>query len=240
MIRIFKVVSNISRKDLIPYKNKDAYFDENKNNILFFINFNYNLDYKKIIINLMNESHINSNLKLIYINRISNNVNSLLVHNMKLLTVRGFSTTSCGSCNICNLIYNKSFIHIKDLNLKINLKSNGSCSSKNIIYIIVCDICNLFYIGETAKSLKERISQHIYHIRKFIPFVKFHEKEVGKHFNLNGHSISNFKVCIFKDEFNSEYIRKQVEKDLINVLNIARKRCLNKFICNNANSLCFS
>ena len=60
---------------------------------------------------------------------------------------------------------NNSYIKLdKFSNIKIKLMNNASCTSFNLIYIIMCKKCKIYYIGETGKTLKTRISQHFYHI----------------------------------------------------------------------------
>ena len=83
---------------------------------------------------------------------------------------------------------------------------------------------NLFYIGETGDTLEKRISQHLNHIRKLKPFEKYHEKEVAKHFRRTGHSLKYFKVCVFRAELIDVIKRKNYELDLVNRLNINKKK----------------
>ena len=40
------------------------------------------------------------------------------------------------------------------------IKSNLSCDTKNLTYIIQCNRCNLQYIGETKRRLKDRFNEH--------------------------------------------------------------------------------
>ena len=102
--------------------------------------------------------------------------------------------------------------------------SNATCTSTNLIYIIICLKCDLFYIGETGDTLEKRISQHLNHIRKFKAFEKYHEKEVAKHFRRTGHSLKYFKVCVFRTELIDVIKRNNYELDLVNRLNINKKR----------------
>lgn len=39
-------------------------------------------------------------------------------------------------------------------------------NTKNVVYGLVCQECHKIYIGETKNVLKDRIKQHLYHIRK--------------------------------------------------------------------------
>ena len=35
-----------------------------------------------------------------------------------------------------------------------------NCHSKNVLYVIICDGCNEFYIGKTDRKLSERMNLH--------------------------------------------------------------------------------
>ena len=55
--------------------------------------------------------------------------------------------------------------------------------------MIECDIsnCKKRYIGETERTLKDRLSEHIGYIK-----TKKLEKSTGNHFNQPGHSVEVF------------------------------------------------
>ena len=57
----------------------------------------------------------------------------------------------------------------------------------------MCKKCKLYNIGETGKTLKTRISQHLNHIIKFKPYSKYHDKEVAKQFRRSSHKLNDFK-----------------------------------------------
>ena len=242
--RVFNIVSNLDRNSLIPYKKKVNNLDFSKN-IPFFFMFNSNFSkfnkdlfstYYKTTFNypILNNFSLNNN--------IDSNLNSLLVHNFIFSTSSSFKTYKCKDCRICNFIYNFSFIKLND-KYYINLLSNGSCLSSNLVYIILCLKCKIFYIGETKNSLKERITQHLDDIAKFIPFHINHKKEVARHFNLKGHNyLLDFKCTIFKDKINDSIKRKATEMDLLHFLNkFNNNTCMNiKTERNNYNTLCFT
>ena len=60
------------------------------------------------------------------------------------------------------------------------IKSNLACDTKNLIYIIQCNRCNLQYIGETKRRLKDRFNEH----RRTIdnPDAKSEPTTAAKHF----------------------------------------------------------
>jgi len=59
---------------------------------------------------------------------------------------------------------------------------------------------------------------------KFIPYEKYENKEVAKHFKSKGHKLSDFKICIFRKDLDDETKRKNCEIYLIYRLNIKKKR----------------
>ena len=64
--------------------------------------------------------------------------------------------------------------------------------------------CGQKYIGETERSLKERIMEHVNYIKN-----RQLDKPTGNHFNKPGHTLANMKVVILeKVEKNNEIYRK--------------------------------
>ena len=41
-----------------------------------------------------------------------------------------------------------------------HIQSNLTCDTQNLIYMIQCNRCNLQYIGETKRRLKDRFNEH--------------------------------------------------------------------------------
>ena len=240
------VISKVDRNTLIPYKIKEKNIDFSKN-ILFFHNFNYNLyKFNDFIFNSYKKTTLKfpilKNFSLNIVNKISTNLNSIFVHNFNLDYFSSFYTKKCFNCRICNYIYKYPFITLKDSKLALNLLCNANCQTTNVIYIILCLKCKIFYIGETEKSLSARISQHIYTINNFKCYKKFHNKEVVRHFNIKGHKIrGHFRCCIFKNNFMNEQKRKSAEMDLVNFLNIHYFKCINVYTSRKImNNLIFS
>ena len=91
-------------------------------------------------------------------------------------------------------------------------KNNSSCNSTNFVYIIKCKRCSYFYIGQSSKTVKDRISQHLNTIRNFILFIK--HTPVSNHFNLKDHSISDFTFFIYQTDLSSN-IRLLTERKII-------------------------
>ena len=65
-----------------------------------------------------------------------------------------------------------------------------TCISKNIVYGIISNRCNIIYIGETGRGLADRITEHIRSIRN-----NFYGFPVAQHFNHPSHcSLNHFSV----------------------------------------------
>ena len=97
---------------------------------------------------------------------------------------------SCKTCPFLNTNYsitlNKSF--------QLPILSNADCQNVCCIYIIHCKFCNEYYIGQTGRTVHDRIREHIYCIKN-----KKIYSEVAVHFNLNNHNyVNHFEFFIFK------------------------------------------
>jgi len=116
-------------------------------------------------------------------------------------------------CHACPYINEIKEIKTETFKWKIN--SSVNCEDKNIIYLIECNKCFLKYIGETERSLKDRISEHKTYINQ-----KHINQPIGDHFNKPGHSIDNFTVSVIEKVKSSEKLyRKEREKYLIKKFN---------------------
>ena len=102
------------------------------------------------------------------------------------------------------------------------LDKKYNCENYNIIYMIECnkDNCHIKgnksrYIGETKRSLKKRLSEHIGYIVN-----KMTNYPTGKHFNLPGHTVANVNITILeKVRYKNNEYRKEREKYFIRKFN---------------------
>ena len=229
-------IGTIDRSKLLVYKIKES--KDLSNNNLFIIknNFDFNLlNYKELFKNSFEKLKVKydefTNSKIFICNSISNNISSILIHHQKINFPKHFYTKECNNkcCTICKFIYKKSFF-LLGKNFYLPLQSNANCDTSNLIYLIHCNLCNLFYIGETSQSLKKRMSQHIYCIKNFYPFIKI-TNEVGDHFNRKNHNFQiHFKVAVFKSDIISKDDRLSIENDLIQIINRINPPVINSFI----------
>ena len=245
MSKVFKtcrIVAKINRSSLIPYHQKKQNIDF-KTNILFVSPFDKAFsESNKIIVTSFKNATVDQlkELKIKPVNSIQSNVGSLLIHNRKLELSKRYFSKPCNksNCRVCKYIANFSFVRLNN-NFIVPLKCYGDCLSTHIVYIIICNRCKAFYIGESSKTVKERISQHLNDISRFkknldISLGNFDScSPLATHFSDLNHDIDkDFNFVIFNKDFKEDLIRKSVESDLINIFLSLGQKLLNKFIPN--------
>ena len=91
------------------------------------------------------------------------------------------------------------------------IKSNLTCDTKNLIYIIQSNRCNLQYTGETKRRLKDRFDEHSRTIDN--PDAKSEPTAAAKHFLSSPNDMQ--LIAIEKIFSNRDSIRKAREALLI-------------------------
>ena len=239
-------ISSIERSKLLPYKCKEN--KDNKFDIKTFFEYDVNFGFFKEI---FNEKFVELSFqydwlkifKPFIIYKIKPNLSNMVIHGMSYKLDFSYKNTSkcLQNCKICPFIYELPYIYCKKFPLP--LLSNANCKSQSLVYIIVCLKCNFCYIGETSKALKTRISQHLYNIKRFIPYFN-EESEVAFHFRLKGHDVNrDFRVCVFKDGLIEVSLRKSIELDLIYLFkDIFKLDIINSRVnsCKNISALSFA
>ena len=91
------------------------------------------------------------------------------------------------------------------------IKSNLTCDTKNLIYMIHCNRCNLQYIGETKRRLKDRFNEHCRTIDN--PNTKSKPTTAAEHFlSSPNHTANNMQLIPIEKIFsNRDSIRKAKE-----------------------------
>lgn len=218
------------------YVEKDPDINKDNNTKLFPIIIDYcsiGIDmghsYKKMLsteYSIKTKPGVDNNIKLILAYKNNKNLKQILVRSKlesnKKGAFRGCGTKTCKCCQTHAVDSNK--IHSSALNKSFMISDNISCNSSNIIYVITCRRCNLQYVGETSRTLRDRLSDHCSAIRtcKNTP--------IGTHFNLPQHSILDLKIIgleTIKNENNSDKLRKSREKHWQNCLSTMHPRGLN-------------
>ena len=236
VLKTARMVGNLDRLSLLPYKEKSNIFT--KNNIFLKLPFNFNiLNLSEILSFSLKNITLNNillTLKLRLLNFMEPNLSSIMVHNFKLNLFEYFKYTKCLkiNCSICPYINQSFYLNLN--NFLLPLYSNSSCSSSNSVYIIYCRKCFCFYIGQTVK-LKRRMRFHL----KTIEFNRSFGSNctsVYEHFNRSKHNINrDFSFLVFKTDLDTLQIRLSVEAQLIHLFRVLKIRILNEFLPNIAN-----
>ena len=97
--------------------------------------------------------------------------------------------------------------------------TSANCLTTNIIYMLGCKRCPQQYVGESERSLKERVLEYKGYVSNNIL-----TKATGAHFNQKGHSVNDMEITIIEKIFNQDpQFRKQREKMFINKFNTRYK-----------------
>ena len=129
---------------------------------------------------------------------------------------------SCKTCTFINTIDKIEFNN----GIVLPLISSSNCNAKDCIYILYCEICDSYYVGQ-SKDFKRRFPNHLSTIKNY----KFNKSdcELAKHFNQSDHiNIFDIKLkwTIFASKIINVKLRLSTEQEIIRLF----KDCGNKII----------
>ncbi|KAJ8035308.1 hypothetical protein HOLleu_22489 [Holothuria leucospilota] len=115
--------------------------------------------------------------------RIEKNISKHLVHASQPQAVvpNTPETFPCnrGRCNTCPVVsYDKNLSIVGPNNNRFNVHQHFTCTSANVVYVLVCKRCNILYVGETKRRLADRVTEHLRSIKQNLPGFP-----VATHFN---------------------------------------------------------
>ncbi len=147
----------------------------------------------------------------------------MLIHNAKQPDFnKMYKYTKCKKSNSKICKYSTNNYYLKDTRFILPIMNHSNCNSEGIVYIIKCNRCARYYIGESKRKAKLRINEQLNNIKRFqnnydITLSKLDSTtETATHFNTNGHEFEkDFKFYIFKKNLNDSE-RFSTETDLIN------------------------
>jgi len=119
------------------------------------------------------------------------------------------TTTSCKShkCKCCESFLSQNSFQDYNKQNTYYINTPMSCNTMNLIYMIICTKCNIKYIGQTKRTLRERLTNH----RSDIHLKK--QTTISLHFNDVLHKFNHLKVLpIEKINVNNEQYRITREK----------------------------
>ena len=166
VIKTFMIVAKIDRNSLIAYKDKSL--DKLKLNNTIYFKFPFDSNINKIMFaksfntasNELVSSKYFCDKKIRVVNNMQQNFLTTFVHNSQLNVHVNHKYNKCLSktCRVCKFSNCASYLRLNEFYLPI--LSFSSCDSKYVVYIIKCNCCDSYYIGQT-ESLLRRLNTHI-------------------------------------------------------------------------------
>lgn len=101
----------------------------------------------------------------------------------------------CGrsNCGTCEYLLEGSSVVFKN-GFQFNIKYNMTCATSNLIYVLICNGCGEQYIGETGRTLRNRVALH----KNQINTQKYRHLKVSKHVhNCARQHTEKFKIFPF-------------------------------------------
>jgi hypothetical protein len=234
--KIFTMVMNLDREKLLQYKTRKNSIDFSKN-LIFRNTFEKNAkDVKKALKSAFNNLKTFDkrfeNSSIFVIQKMRNNLSSLLIHGLRPQKNDLCSYKKCGNreCKTCKYSLPNNSLHITNT-FNLTSFSDSSCNSKNLIYIIYCSFCDSFYIGQT-KELKSRIYNHLFKIKRWKLFDP-NNTCVSDHFNLKFHNFENhFRFFVVVSDLKDLNDMLSYESFFINLMIrlIPRHKVINDYI----------
>ena len=130
------------------------------------------------------------------------NVSGLALHQWQ---INDFQITRDN--NRCRTCQHVSFsLTVNGPNCTINIKEHFSCHSSNLVYCLSCRRCPALYIGETGRTLRERLGEHLRSTEKKSPVFP-----VAEHFNGLDHTLSDAEIRGIKLCTGNNIHRKRLE-----------------------------
>ena len=101
------------------------------------------------------------------------------------------------------------------------IRSSFTCQSTNVVYIISCCQCNKMYVGETYRTLAERLEEHVRAVRCQT------DTPVSNHFNSDYHHLQHMSIAAVWQNHTDFVHRKFLESNLITRLGTTKPQGLN-------------
>lgn len=137
------------------------------------------------------------NTKIIKSKRQPNNLKKMLTSSkLNKPNIQGVTKCNKQKCGVCDIILEGKTYTFTNPHRTFKIKNNLNCTSKNVIYVLQCELCKESYIGAT-KNLTHRTALH----KSNIKITENRKLHVSKHI----HTCSGGKFKIQPLYQNSDY-----------------------------------
>lgn len=126
------------------------------------------------------------------------------------------------SCNQCNNIVTTTEVTSSFNNKKFKIIGDNTCLSRNVVYMITCPLCSDQYIGETGRTLAERLQNHKYNIR-----YRCRDLPVSAHFLDHDLQEKDLLCTILDNSASDKNVRLRLEEAWIRVMDTMKPRGMN-------------
>ncbi len=238
LIKVCLTIGKVDRNGLIDYKDKSKNIEKYSfNNLKFIINFDINyISLKNDFNNIISETKYDyiwlKDYKFTVLNSMFSNFNNIFINKSNMFNMKHYKTSKCNNpnCVTCKFTYEKNFLRINDFHLP--MLSNCNCDSTDLVYIILCIKCKVYYIGQTSRKFSARFREHVNNICKFKKLI-IANSELSIHFNKCKHNLyTDLRYLLFKDKIHELNLRLSIETDLIHIFKNLKLNILNSMIPN--------
>ena len=187
-------VDTLKREDLLSVKSKE----KNEDRVPLVLTFSRHLpDIYKIVRKHLPVLHRSDRMTEVFQKppimayRQDKNLTDTLVHGKTNKALKQKDSTC--SRRICNAMHREEILS-SSRDAKYKTAENPSYSDKNVVYALICFKCDkTVYVGETVRTLKERIDEHLWDVRQQA------EKPIMRLFE--GHKEEQLRVNILQRMF---------------------------------------
>ena len=112
-------------------------------------------------------------------------------------------------CPICPFVEEGKVVKSTKSDERVEINAHITCQTKNLIYCATCEKCSQQYIGQTDRTLQERIQEHLGYIRN-----EKLNQATGEHFNLDGHFIHDMRISVIEKLHKTDRATREIRESM--------------------------
>ena len=112
-------------------------------------------------------------------------------------------------CPICPFVEEVKVVKSTKSHERVEINAHITCQTRNLIYCATCEKCSQQYIGQTDRTLQERIQEHLGYIRN-----EKLNKATGEHFNLDGHFIHDMRISVIEKLHKTDRATREIRESM--------------------------